>query len=73
MRQAAPSTTIKCMGKAGSPETAVVVRVACANCGCESDENWTGFRAWRIDEPGTDEGPAVAFFCLACSLYEFGR
>jgi len=61
------------MGKAGMPETAVVVRVACANCGRESDEKWTGFRAWRIDEPGTDEGPAVAFFCLACSLYEFGR
>jgi len=67
-----PSARMMGMGKAGSPQ-AVVVRVACANCGRESDEHWTGFRAWRIDEPGTDEGPAVAFFCLACSLYEFGR
>ena len=62
------------MGKGqGRGRELVVVRVACANCGCESDDNWTGFRALRIDEPGTDDPPQIAYFCLACSIFEFGR
>jgi len=60
------------MGKALSRE-AIVVRCACANCGCESDPHWSGFGAYRIDEPGTDDEPEIALFCLACAIVEFGR
>jgi hypothetical protein len=60
------------MGRMES-QSAVVVRVACANCGGESDDHWTGFRAYRTDEPGTDDEPTLAFFCLTCVIFEFGR
>lgn len=51
----------------------IVVRAACAECGRESDPLWSGFLACRIDEPGTDDEPAVAFFCADCAASEFGR
>jgi hypothetical protein len=33
---------------------------------------WQGWRAYRVDDPDTDEPPAVAFFCQACAEREFG-
>jgi hypothetical protein len=51
----------------------VVVRVACADCGRESDPLWRGYRACRLDEPNTGEEPAFAFFCRDCAQLEYGR
>ena len=50
----------------------IVVRVACAECGRESDPLWRGYRACRIDEPSTNDEPTFAFFCPDCTQREFG-
>jgi hypothetical protein len=46
--------------------------VHCAECKCSSGLYWQGWRAYRVDDPETDEPPAVAFFCQACAEREFG-
>jgi hypothetical protein len=46
--------------------------VACLECGCRSDAGWTGWRAYRVDDPELDEPPALGFYCPACARAEFG-
>jgi hypothetical protein len=33
---------------------------------------WTGWRAYRVDDPELAEPPALALYCPRCSLREFG-
>jgi hypothetical protein len=47
--------------------------VRCAECGSSSGLRWTGWRAYRSDDPETDEPPALAFYCPTCAEREFGR
>jgi hypothetical protein len=44
----------------------------CAECGCLSSLHWVGWGAYRMDEPATDEPPALAFFCPVCAASKFG-
>jgi hypothetical protein len=44
----------------------------CAQCGCLSGLRWTGWRAYRIDDPEHDEPPALALYCPTCAELEFG-
>jgi hypothetical protein len=46
--------------------------VACRECGRSSGLYWRGWRAYRTDDPETNEPPALAFYCRACSEREFG-
>jgi hypothetical protein len=45
--------------------------VQCVECAASSGLYWQGWRAYRVDEPGTDESPALAFFCPTCSRRHF--
>ena len=47
--------------------------VHCAECKCSSGLYWQGWRALRVDDPETDEPPALAFYCPSCAEREFGR
>jgi hypothetical protein len=47
--------------------------VQCVECDASSGLYWHGWRAYRIDEPGTDESPALAFYCPTCASLQFGR
>jgi hypothetical protein len=47
--------------------------VACVECRRISDPEWSGWRAYRVDDPELDEPPALAFYCPACAEAEFGR
>jgi hypothetical protein len=47
--------------------------VQCVECETSSGLYWQGWRAYRVDEPGTDEPPALAFFCPICAKRQFGR
>jgi hypothetical protein len=53
-------------------QSAKVHQLSCAACGSLSGLLAGGWRGYRTDEPETDEKPAVAFFCPACSAREFG-
>jgi hypothetical protein len=44
----------------------------CVECGRISGPYWIGWRACRIDEPDSGEGPEIALFCPACADREFG-
>jgi hypothetical protein len=46
--------------------------VACVECGCQSDADWVGWRAYRVDDPELDEPPKLGFYCPACAEAEFG-
>jgi hypothetical protein len=46
--------------------------VQCAECEISSGLYWQGWRAYRVDEPGTDEAPALAFYCPTCAYHQFG-
>jgi hypothetical protein len=46
--------------------------VSCAECGCSSGLKWRGWRAYRVDDPETDELPELGFFCPSCAQREFG-
>jgi hypothetical protein len=46
--------------------------VHCAECTCSSGLYWQGWRAFRVDDPDTDEPPALAFYCPSCAAREFG-
>ena len=46
--------------------------ISCHECGRSSGETWRGWRAYRTDDPETNEPPALAFYCRACSEREFG-
>ena len=45
--------------------------VVCIECGHPSDPKWRGWRAYRVDEPSTDDAPELAFYCPACARAEF--
>lgn len=47
--------------------------VTCTECGCPSDEYWSGWRASRCDEPEFGDAPQLAFYCPVCAEREFGR
>ena len=44
----------------------------CAQCGELSTPGAPGWLGGRIDEPETDDLPAVAFWCPDCAAREFG-
>ena len=44
----------------------------CVECGVEADERAEGWRAYRADEPYTDEPPELAFYYPLCAEREFG-
>ena len=46
--------------------------IACHECGRSSGDTWRGWRAYRTDDPETNDPPALAFYCRACSEREFG-
>jgi hypothetical protein len=46
--------------------------VVCRECGRSSGTTWRGWRAYRTDDPETNEPPALAFYCRACAEREFG-
>lgn len=46
--------------------------VQCVECTSSSGLYWQGWRAYRADDPETDEAPALAFYCPTCSDREFG-
>ena len=46
--------------------------VRCAECSSSSGLYWQGWRAYRVDDPETDEPPALAFYCPTCAKREFG-
>lgn len=46
--------------------------VTCAECGCFSGLRWTGWRAYRVDDPKRNESPALAFYCPTCAECTFG-
>jgi hypothetical protein len=48
-------------------------RAVCVECGRESDPRWRGWRAYRIDEPETDDPPELGFYCPECASEEFDR
>jgi hypothetical protein len=45
---------------------------ACIECGSQSDADWLGWRAYRVDDPELDEPPALGFYCPPCAEAEFG-
>jgi hypothetical protein len=46
--------------------------IHCAECRISSGLYWLGWRALRTDEPELGEPPALAFYCPACALVNFG-
>jgi hypothetical protein len=46
--------------------------VHCIECQSSSGLYWQGWRAYRVDDPETDEAPALAFYCPTCAQREFG-
>jgi hypothetical protein len=59
-------------GEHRTSETAVVNRAVCVECGCTSDPLWTGWLAYRVDDPETDPNPELGFYCPGCAAREFG-
>jgi hypothetical protein len=57
------------MTSTGSGENPGVL--ICVECGCVSDDEAVGWRAYREDLPGEDEPPAVAVFCPTGAAREF--
>ena len=46
--------------------------VDCVECGCRSEAEWSGWRAYRVDDPELDEPPTLGFYRPACAEAEFG-
>jgi hypothetical protein len=46
-------------------------RVVCVECGRPSDLLWRGWRAYRVDDPETNEAPTIGFYCPTCAQREF--
>jgi len=55
-----------------SVEVSGQANVTCAECGTVSDVFWVGWRAYRVDDPETNELPALALCCPTCAEREFG-
>ena len=47
-------------------------RAVCVECGCTSDPLWTGWLAYRVDDPETDPNPELGLYCPGCAAREFG-
>lgn len=45
--------------------------LVCVECGCVSDSEADGWRAYREDLPREDDPPSVAIFCPMCAAREF--
>jgi hypothetical protein len=45
--------------------------VVCIECGEPSGVTWTGWQAYRVDEPLSDELAQLAFYCPVCAFAEF--
>ena len=43
----------------------------CVECGTVSSREAWGWRGYRMDDPETDESPALAFYCPKCAEREF--
>jgi hypothetical protein len=41
--------------------------VTCIGCGSLTGLRWAGWRAYWIDDPDSDEPPALAFCCPTCA------
>jgi hypothetical protein len=52
----------------GSPEP-----LECAECGAFSDEQASGWRAYRMSDLDQRRAATVAFYCPSCAEREFGR
>ena len=46
--------------------------LACAECPRVSGITVRGWKAYRTDDPLSDEPPALAFYCPECAEREFG-
>ena len=46
--------------------------LACAECARLSGVSARGWRAYRTDDPETQEPPALAFYCPESASHEFG-
>lgn len=46
--------------------------VDCVECGCRSEADWLGWRAYRVDDPELGEPPTLGFYCPSCAWAEFG-
>ena len=46
--------------------------IQCAECGSSSSLYWHGWRAFRPEDPGLGETPALAFYCPSCAMQLFG-
>lgn len=46
--------------------------LACAECPRLSTATARGWKAYRTDDPETDETPELAFYCPQCAELEFG-
>jgi hypothetical protein len=45
---------------------------SCAECGSLSGPHWWGWRAYRVDDPDTNEPQTLALYCPTCADKEFG-
>jgi hypothetical protein len=45
----------------------------CVECGCTWKSGKERWRAYRVDLPDEDDEPALAFYCVLCSLANFGN
>jgi len=46
--------------------------LACAECPRVSSVSARGWKAYRSDDPETNEPPTLTFYCPECSEREFG-
>jgi hypothetical protein len=47
--------------------------VECVVCRRISESRWCGWGAYRVDEPGVDAEPELAFYCPACRREQFSH
>jgi hypothetical protein len=55
------------------PLGATVNHATCTVCRRVSDHFWRGWLAYRVDDPDSDDGPELGFYCPDCAEREFGR
>jgi hypothetical protein len=58
-------------GEHRTSDAAVGNRAICVECGRRSDALWTRWRGYRVDDPETDSGPELGFYCPECAKREF--
>jgi hypothetical protein len=55
----------------GGRSTDEVHVLACVECPRVSTAGAKGWKAYRVDDPDEDDGPALAFYCPDCARREF--